>query len=140
MLLSTFWDHADPRTGQVLDRARADRSVHPQHDIASIAATGFGLAAIAVGASRGWLTEHDAVARVRRRWSSQRQTCRITTAGSITSSTGAAGPASGAAKCRRSTRLFFMAGVLTARQAFQHDDRIVGAARTLYERIDFDWM
>ena len=34
----------------------------------------------------------------------------------------------------------FMAGVLTARQAFDHDDRITRAASTLYDRIDFQWM
>ena len=34
----------------------------------------------------------------------------------------------------------FIAGVLTARQAFHHDDRITRAASTLYERIDFQWM
>jgi len=135
-----FWDHADPRTGQVLDRARADGSVHPQQDIASIAATGFGLAALAVGASRGWLTQHDAAARVRatlefaaadlphhhgwfyhfvnRRSGAREWRCEVSPIDTA----------------------LFMAGVLTGRQAFQHDDRIVRAARTLYERIDFNWM
>jgi len=135
-----FWDHGDARTGQVLDRARADGSVHPQHDIASVAATGFGLAALAVGASRGWLTEHEAVARVRatlefaaadlphrhgwfyhfvnRRTGAREWRCEVSPIDTA----------------------LFMAGVLTARQAFQHDVRIVRAARTLYERIDFHWM
>ncbi|MDQ3746244.1 MAG: hypothetical protein M3444_17870, partial [Acidobacteriota bacterium] len=53
-----FVDHADARTGLVLDRARATGEApppgHPSHNIASSAATGFGLTALCIGASRGW--------------------------------------------------------------------------------------
>jgi hypothetical protein len=93
-----------------------------------------------VGASRGWLTQHDAAARVRatlefaaadlphhhgwfyhfvnRRSGAREWRCEVSPIDTA----------------------LFMAGVLTGRQAFQHDDRIVRAARTLYERIDFNWM
>src|SRR5882762_10271446 len=52
-----FWERADPRTGLVLDRARADGSIHDEahRNIASIAATGFGLTALCIGAERGWV-------------------------------------------------------------------------------------
>src|SRR6266850_2111989 len=40
-----FWEQADARTGLVRDRARTDGSIHDEahRNIASIAATGFGL-------------------------------------------------------------------------------------------------
>ena len=49
--LQYFLNHADARTGLVRDSSRAGSP-------ASIAATGFGLAALAIGADRGWIT-HD---------------------------------------------------------------------------------
>ncbi len=49
--LKYFLRHSDPATGLVKDHSR-------QGSPASIAATGFGLAALAIGADRGWLT-HD---------------------------------------------------------------------------------
>ncbi|MDE3179690.1 MAG: hypothetical protein KGM47_08520, partial [Acidobacteriota bacterium] len=52
-----FWEQADSTTGLVADRARssgeaiAGRNLH----LASIAATGFGLSALAVAAERKWI-------------------------------------------------------------------------------------
>ena len=53
-----FWEQADHGTGLVLDRASSDggRAKGPSRDIASIAATGFGLTAICIGAEHGWIT------------------------------------------------------------------------------------
>jgi hypothetical protein len=53
-----FWETAHPATGLVPDRARADGSAPGR--IASTASTGFGLAALAIGAARGWITESQA--------------------------------------------------------------------------------
>src|ERR1044071_5260318 len=63
-----FWEQADPRTGLVLDRARTDGSPHDQthRNVASIAATGFGLTALAIAAERRWISPTDARERVRR--------------------------------------------------------------------------
>src|ERR1700686_5576875 len=46
-----FWEQADRGTGLVLDRARVDggRAKGPSRDIASAAATGFGLTATCIG-------------------------------------------------------------------------------------------
>ena len=46
-----FWEQADRGTGLVLDRSRVDggRAKGPSRDIASTAATGFGLTAICIG-------------------------------------------------------------------------------------------
>src|ERR1700684_693319 len=62
-----FWEQADRGTGLVLDRARVDggRAKGPSRDIASTAATGFGLTAICIGAERGWISKKDAADRVR---------------------------------------------------------------------------
>lgn len=47
-----FFDTAHPHTGLIPDRARADGS--KPGDMASVAATGFGLTALVIGAERGW--------------------------------------------------------------------------------------
>lgn len=44
-----FWDFAHPQTGLVLDK-------YIDQSVASIAATGFGLAALPVGVEKGWIT------------------------------------------------------------------------------------
>src|SRR5512140_3604463 len=62
-----FWEQGDPSTGLVRDRARADGSAHvpAQRDVASIAATGFGVAALAIGRDRAWRPAGEIAARVR---------------------------------------------------------------------------
>jgi hypothetical protein len=139
-----FVDHADARTGLVLDRARmtgeAPPAGHPSHRIASSAATGFGLTALCIGASRGWIARDDARSRVlttlrffaerapqehgwflhwmdsetgERRWNSE--TSSIDTA-------------------------LLLAGVLTARQFFREDSEVRRLSTLIYERVDFPWM
>jgi hypothetical protein len=137
-----FWEQADPGTGLVLDRARVDgsRAKGASHDIASIAATGFGLTAICIGAEHGWIGKKEAADRVRatlqffaekasqehgwfyhwmdvstgeRRWESE--TSSIDTA-------------------------LLLAGVLTAKQYFADDPEIPKLADEIYNRVDFHWM
>ena len=137
-----FWEQSDPRTGLVLDRARTDGSVHDEahRNIASIAAAGFGLTALCIGAERGWVKPKDARERVRsalrffakrapqehgwfyhfvdwktgeRRWQSEISSIDTT---------------------------LLLAGILTARQYFHRDQEIARLATEIYERIDFPWM
>jgi hypothetical protein len=137
-----FWEQADPNTGLVPDRARTDGSLLDENhrDVASIAATGFGLTALCIAATRKWIDPRDAKERVRatlhyfaeraeqfhgwfyhwldaktgaRRWNSEVSS--IDTA-------------------------LLLAGVLTARQKFRDDAEIVQLATRIYERIDFAWM
>src|SRR5437667_11573244 len=63
-----FWEQADPNTGLVPDRARIDGSPLDENhrDVASIAATGFGLTAVCIGAEREWVSSAEAKKRVRR--------------------------------------------------------------------------
>ena len=137
-----FWDQADPRTGLVPDRARMDGSpLEESHrNVASIAATGFGLTALCIAAERKWITSEQVRQRVlntfrffahdalhergwfyhwmdaktgERRWQSE--------ASSIDTA-------------------LLLAGVLTARQRFRDDPEIVRLATAIYNRVDFKWM
>ncbi len=58
-----FYEMADPNTGLVLDRGGVNASYAP--GVASIAATGFGLSALAIAHSRGYVDPSQAHARVR---------------------------------------------------------------------------
>lgn len=60
--LSYFWECADAKTGLVPDRAGAGGN--DVRDVASIAATGFGLAALCIAARRGWKSHDEVRARV----------------------------------------------------------------------------
>ncbi|MFN2498211.1 MAG: glucoamylase family protein [Pyrinomonadaceae bacterium] len=137
-----FWEQADPQTGLVPDRARMDgSSLDENHrNVASIAATGFGLTALCIGAEQGWITQTQARERTlntlrffadrafekhgwfyhwldaktgERRWNSEVSS--IDTA-------------------------LLLAGVLTARQYFRVDPEIRKLATKIYERVDFRWM
>ena len=57
-----FWEQGNPRTGMVKDRA----NVHADRpgDAASIAATGFGLTALCIGAQRGFISPGEALERL----------------------------------------------------------------------------
>jgi hypothetical protein len=137
-----FWEQADPQTGLVPDRARMDGSTLDENhlNVASIAATGFGLTALCIAAERRWIEKEQSKERVhntlrffatkafhkngwfyhwldaktgQRRW--QSEVSSIDTA-------------------------LLLAGVLTARQYYREDAEIVGLATRIYERIDFRWM
>src|ERR1044072_4985702 len=62
-----FWEQADPQTGLVPDRARIDGSALPEShaDVASIAATGFGLTSLCIAADRNWIDRSQALERAR---------------------------------------------------------------------------
>lgn len=61
-----FWEQASPGSGQVLDRARNNLAgLRDPRKMASIAATGFGLAALCIADSRGYLPHSQIVERVR---------------------------------------------------------------------------
>lgn len=56
-----FLERADPVTGLVADRAAITGQDH--YTVASIAATGYGLAALAIGAERRWIDRAEAIRR-----------------------------------------------------------------------------
>lgn len=61
-----FWEQSHVSTGFTLDRARNYNDPNYNPTVASIAATGYALAAYAVGAERGWIPRASALSRTRR--------------------------------------------------------------------------
>ncbi len=57
-----FWEQGHPETGLIKDRSKANSS--DNSNVASIAATGFGLTALCIGEKRGWVSYEDSRDRV----------------------------------------------------------------------------
>jgi len=135
-----FYEQGSPTTGQVLDRSRNNlNGARDSRRMASIAATGFGLTALCIADSHGYIPHEQVVERVRttlewhlnqmpevhgffyhftdietgRRWDNVELS-------SIDTS-------------------LLLCGVLTARAYFA-DARIQSLARQIYERVDWPWM
>jgi len=137
-----FWDESDPSTGLVLDRANAEggRAKGPSGDIASLAATGFGLTAICIGAEHGWIPRDQAQTRVR--------TTLEFLALKATQEHGwffhwmdvSTGERKWDSEMSSVDTSFLLAGVLTAAQYFSNDPAISKLATEIYGRVDFTWM
>lgn len=139
-----FQEHSNPTTGLVLDRARADGrahdATHPSFQIASSAATGFGLTALCTGAERGWITRDAA-----------RERTRMTLRFLVTRAPHKRGwflhwmdARTGERRWRSEyssiDTALLLAGVLTARGYFSEDAEITRLATVIYNRVDFPWM
>ena len=132
-----FWTEASPITGQIKDRALAGGG--DKRLMASIAATGFGLAALSIGAARGYRATKEITERVR-------TTLRFTWEKLpnvhgffyhfVNMNTGERWE-----KCELSSidSSIFLCGILTARAHF-HDAEIQDLATRIYERVDWPWM
>src|SRR4051812_15622128 len=57
-----FWSESNSKTGLTKDRA-ANLTNSDNYTVASIASTGYALAAYGIGAKRGWITQTQAVNR-----------------------------------------------------------------------------
>jgi hypothetical protein len=137
-----FWNEADPQTGLVPDRARMDSSPLDEnhHNVASIAATGFGLTALCIAAERGWVAPAQARERVR-------NTLRYFSTRAfqehgwfyhwLDAKTGARRWQSEVSSIDTA---LLLAGVLTTRQYYRNDPEIFRLATKIYERVDFRWM
>lgn len=137
-----FREQADPNTGLVLDRARADASAMDEahRNVASIAATGFGLTAVCIAANRRWIDPDEARDRAR-------ATLRFF-AGRAENFHGwfyhwmdaGTGERKWNSEVSSIDTALLLAGVLTARQAFRDDPEIVRLATKIFDRVDFQWM
>jgi hypothetical protein len=137
-----FEEQADATTGQVRDRARTDGSAHDadHRDVASIAATGFGLTGLCIAAERGWMPRESARARAR--------TTILFLANRMPHEHGwfhhfldaRTGERVWTSEVSSIDTALLMAGVLSARQCFSDDAPLVEAADVVYRRIDFKWM
>jgi hypothetical protein len=133
-----FWEAADPNTGLVKDRALADGQPDARR-IGSIAATGFGLTALCIGAERGYLEkrriEQRVLATLEYLWEH------------LPHHEGFyfhfVSVATGARewKCELSSidTGLLICGVLMCGQ-YWPDSRIRALAKKIYERVDWRWM
>jgi hypothetical protein len=132
-----FWDEANPNTGQVKDRALLNGN--DPKTMSSIAATGFGLTALAIGEARGYRKSADIVVRVKntlRFLYQQMPNVHGFYYHFVDMNTGARW-----ADCELSSidTSLLLCGVLTARQHFA-DSEIQDLATKIYERVDWPWM
>jgi len=132
-----FWESADPKTGLVKDRSGADGQ--DAREIASIAATGFGLTALCIAHERNYAPRATIETRVL-------DTLRFLWSGLphehgfyyhfLNSRTGER-----AWKCELSSidTALLLCGVLTARQHFKSPE-VRRLAEQIYHRVDWQWM
>src|ERR1700722_15878972 len=60
-----FWEQSDPHTGLARERASFSRPQDEDRNVGRTATTGFGLAALCIGAARDWIDAGQARSRVR---------------------------------------------------------------------------
>ncbi len=132
-----FWNETNPVTGLVKDRSHADGT--DQRNVASIAATGFGLTAHCIADQRGWEQRMEIRDRVR-------NTLRFV----ATRVENEHGFYAHFLNIQNGERVFqsevssidtaiFLCGVLTCRAYFD-DSEIYELATKIFERVDWGWM
>jgi hypothetical protein len=138
-----FWEQAAPGTGLVMDRAlTTGRSAlgGDQIRIASIAATGFGLAGICIAENHRWIGREAARERVL-------ETLRFF-ANEAPGKNGwfyhfldaDTGKRAWNSEVSSIDTAVLLAGILTVRQCLQDEPEVVRLAETIYDRVDFPWM
>jgi len=137
-----FWEHADPATGIVRDRARTDGSPVETNarDVGSIASVGFGLSGLCIAADRGWIPHSAAVDRARttlRFFAERMEHQRGWFFHFVNLRTGAREWSS---ELSSIDSALLLAGVLTAAQCFAQDVDVRRLADAIYSRVDFAWM
>lgn len=132
-----FWEAADPRTGLVKDRSRAEGP--DERPVASIAATGFGLSALCIGHERGYGPRRQIARRVE-------ATLRFLWEGLPHQRgffyhfvDGRTGRRQWQCELSSIDTAILLCGVLTCGQHFRAG-QIPALARRIYERVDWAWM
>ena len=138
-----FWEHADPATGIVRDRARTDGAPVSTNarDVGSIASVGFGLTGLCLAADQRWVPRAAAIERAR--------TTLAFFAGRMPHQRGwfhhfvnmRTGAREWNSELSSIDTALLLAGVLTVRQCFgQSEPEIARLADSIYRRVDFVWM
>ena len=134
-----FWDHWNAKTGLVQDRAGVDGSP-AGNNVASLAATGFGLSAMCIAANRNWVPKEQARLRV------------LTTLRFLWGHAfhdhgwylhfmdADSGERRLNSEVSSIDTAILLAGMLTAQEYFSADREIRALARQIFERVDFAWM
>jgi len=134
-----FVKAVNPANGLVLDKASNSKAPDFKYAPASIAAVGFGLAALTAGAERGWIGKDAAAGQVRTTlefFSEKMESEHGFFYHFVDMETGKR-----VWDCELSSidTALFLAGALTAAQYFDTPE-IKALARKLYERVDWKWM
>jgi hypothetical protein len=139
---SYFIEQSDPKTGLTLDRARVDGSIHDEghRNVASIAATGFGLTALCIAAERGWMGRDEVREKVRASLEFFADRAHHEHGWFYHWMHWRTGERMWRSEISSIDTTLLLGGVLTARQYFRGDREIVRLATKIYERIDFQWM
>ena len=134
-----FWEQASPHTGQILDRARDNLAGgRDPRRMASIASTGFGLAALCIADQRGYLPHELVAERVKTtlEWHLNQMPEAHGFFYHFTDiETGRRWARSELSSIDTS---ILLCGVLTARAYFD-DPKIKSLAQQIYERVDWPW-
>jgi hypothetical protein len=132
-----FWEQADSTTGMVKDRALA--AGNDTRTVSSIAATGFGLTALCIGAQRGYQASSDIISRV--------QATLNFTLNQLPQQNGffyhfvdmTTGARAFNSEVSSIDTAILLCGVLMCRQYFS-DSQIQNLTTQIYERVNFSWM
>ncbi|HEY6946670.1 MAG TPA: glucoamylase family protein [Candidatus Acidoferrum sp.] len=135
-----FWEQADPNTGQVKDRALA--AGNDTRTVSSIAATGFGLAALCIGDQRGYQPHATIVGRVQTTLSFLLNTTQPAGMNGffyhfVDMTTGARAFTSEVSSIDTA---ILLCGVLMCREYFSQDAQIPALATQIYSNVNFSWM
>ena len=133
-----FWDETNPETGLIKDRALLNGG--DNRTLSSIAAIGFGLTALCIGAQRGYAPKDDLKARVL-------VTLRFLLRPETPSVNGFfyhfmnmdSGERAPRSELSSIDTAILLCGILTARQYFE-DPQIASLATQIYERVNWPWM
>jgi hypothetical protein len=132
-----FEEAAHPQSGLIADRHRVDNS--DVFKASSVAATGFGLTAHSIAASRGWISRDEAVSRCLRILTFMREKGQHEHGFFYQYLDMQSGRRDGKAPASSIDQALFLAGALTAAAAFPDSD-IPALAEELYDRTDWKWM
>jgi len=132
-----YIDEADPQTGLMPDRAKADGS--HAGDVASIASVGFGLTALCIGDERGWVPHQDAYDRSLRVLRFLRDRAPQDHGHFYHFLDMRTGKRVWNCEVSNIDTALLMAGVLTVRQHYPNSE-LASLANELFERVDWPWL
>ena len=133
-----FWDQAHPTTALIKDRASTGGS--DSYTAASIAAVGYGLTALCIGDSRGYLPTEQIKSRVRTTLSTMRNSAAGHEGFLFHFLDWSTGQRMWNCELSSMDTALMLCGVLTARQHFSSDAQIVELATQLYNNVNWPWM
>lgn len=137
-----FIEQSNAETGLVLDRAHTDGSPHDEahRRTASIAATGFGLTALCLGAARGWIAPAEAHGRVLSALRFMAERAPVEHGWYYHWMDVETGARTWNSEVSSIDTALLLAGVLAVRGYFDKDADIGRLATLIYDRVDFQWM